>query len=87
MSEINIPSKLPCFNNLNKVIPLVYDDSLSYYELYCKMVNSYNELVDEVNELVEYINNVYDSITLNASYDETNETVILNIEKEELESE
>lgn len=87
MSENSLPSKLPCFHNLNKVIPLVYDDSLSYYELYCKMVTTYNELVDEVNDLIEYIESVYDSITVSASYDEDDDTVILNMVKEELDSE
>lgn len=30
----------------NKVLPLVYDDSLSYYELLCKVVKKLNELID-----------------------------------------
>ena len=29
-----------------KVLPLVYDDSLSYYEVLCKVVNYINELID-----------------------------------------
>ena len=29
-----------------KVLPLVYDDSLSYYELLCKVVDYINELID-----------------------------------------
>lgn len=29
-----------------KVLPLVYDDSLSYYEVLCKVVNKINELID-----------------------------------------
>ena len=29
-----------------KVLPLVYDDSLSYYEVLCKVVKKMNELVD-----------------------------------------
>ena len=28
-----------------KVLPLVYDDSLSYYELLCKVVNFFNEVI------------------------------------------
>lgn len=30
-----------------KVLPLVYDDSLSYYEVLCKVVNYINKLIDE----------------------------------------
>lgn len=29
-----------------KVLPLVYDDSLSYYEVLCKVVNYINELIE-----------------------------------------
>lgn len=32
-----------------KVIPLVYDDSLSYYELLCKVVKYLNDLIDNQN--------------------------------------
>lgn len=30
-----------------KVLPLVYDDSLSYYEVLCKVVNYINKLIDQ----------------------------------------
>ena len=30
-----------------KVLPLVYDDSLSYYEVLCKVVNYINELIEQ----------------------------------------
>lgn len=30
-----------------KVLPLVYDDSLSYYEVLCKVVNYINNLIDQ----------------------------------------
>lgn len=33
-----------------KVLPLAYDDSLSYYEAICKMTNKVNELVDFIEE-------------------------------------
>lgn len=32
-----------------KVLPLVYDDSLSYYELLCKVVGKLNEVINTVN--------------------------------------
>lgn len=38
-----------------KVLPLVYDDSLSYYELLCKVVHYINNLIDTSNEIIQYI--------------------------------
>lgn len=38
-----------------KVLPLVYDDSLSYYELLCKVVNYINNLIDTNNHIIEYV--------------------------------
>lgn len=35
--------KFWCF----KVLPLVYDDSLSYYEILCKIVDYINKLIDQ----------------------------------------
>lgn len=35
--------KFWCF----KVLPLVYDDSLSYYEVLCKVVDYINELIEQ----------------------------------------
>lgn len=31
----------------NKVLPLVYDDSLSYYEVLCKVVDYINKLIEQ----------------------------------------
>ena len=38
-----------------KVLPLVYDDSLSYEELLCKVVNYLNKVIEDVNEIPDYI--------------------------------
>ena len=38
-----------------KVLPLVYDDSLSYYELLCKVVHYINNLINTTNEIIEYV--------------------------------
>lgn len=43
---------------VQKVLPLVYDDSLSYYELLCKVVDKLNEIVDTDNVLVESVNDL-----------------------------
>lgn len=37
------------------ILPLVYDDSLSYYEVLCKVVKYINELIDSDKEIVEDI--------------------------------
>lgn len=36
-----------------KVLPLVYDDSLSYYELLCKVVKYINDLIDSDKAIIE----------------------------------
>lgn len=34
-----------------KVLPLVYDDSLSYYEVLCKVVDYLNHVITDVNQV------------------------------------
>lgn len=48
-----------------KVLPLVYDDSLSYYEILCKMVDYINNLIetdklqnDEINKLKQEVQEI-----------------------------
>ena len=36
-----------------KVLPLVYDDSLSYYELLCKVIDYLNKMVEDENVLID----------------------------------
>ena len=38
-----------------KVLPAVYDDSLSYYELLCKVIHKLNEIIELDNEQSESI--------------------------------
>lgn len=42
-----------------KVLPLVYDDSLSYYELLCKVTNYLNEVIENSKLLGEDVSNLY----------------------------
>lgn len=46
--------KYLCMYNVQKVLPAVYDDSLSYYELLAKMQDKVNELVGDLNQLNEW---------------------------------
>lgn len=39
-----------------KVLPAVYDDSLTYYELLCKVIDKLNELIEKDNEQSDVIN-------------------------------
>jgi len=52
-----------CLGPINPVLPLVYDDSLSYYELLCKTVDKCNEIVDELTSLESVVEEQGTSIT------------------------
>lgn len=70
-----------------KILPLVYDDSLSYYEVLCKVTAKLNELVEYFNDgledaITEVISDYVDSLTLTsneeiASYDADTETLTI----------
>ena len=48
-----------------KILPLVYEDSLSYYELLCKVIDYLNKTMEDVNlsiEDVEKLHTAYDSL-------------------------
>ena len=49
------------------VIPLVYDDSLSYYEVLCKVVDYLNNLASNQNEMSDYLKQ------LDAEFDDVKE--------------
>ena len=38
-----------------KVLPLVYDNSLSYYEVLCKVVKYINDLIDSDREIIQHV--------------------------------
>lgn len=46
-----------------RVIPLVYDDSLSYYELLCKVVEQLNRLTDNNNDMIDTVNEFTEFVT------------------------
>lgn len=52
--ESAIPGHLHIF--CQKVLPAVFDDSLSYYEVVCKLVKSLNDDKDLLNQMVETLN-------------------------------
>lgn len=44
-----------------KVLPLVYDDSLSYYELLCKVVNYLNDVISNMDITNENVRKLYEA--------------------------
>ena len=66
-----------------KVLPLVYDDSLSYYELLCKVVDYLNKTMEDVEtlhgdvtnlhtayeELQSYVNNYFSTLDVQEEID------------------
>ncbi len=68
-----------------KILPVSYDDSLSYYEQLCKLTNKTNEIVEFINgnlsEVIQnYIDKKFNDLMINAIYDEASETIILKNE-------
>lgn len=51
MSNFEPIAFFPNFIFIPKIVPLVYDDTLSYYEFYCKVLNKLNECIDSLNDL------------------------------------
>ena len=45
-----------------KILPLVYDDSLSYYELLCKMTAKVNEVITAMNDSSNNVFNIVEGI-------------------------
>lgn len=68
-----------------KILPLVYDDSISYYEAICKFQSKLNELIEANNDffttnITQEINKYFNSIMFDAIYDESTETITLKKE-------
>lgn len=63
------------------ILPLVFDDSMSYYEAVARLVNTVNQLITLINggvdeNLKEYIDKRFDNLMINAIYDAKTETII-----------
>jgi hypothetical protein len=56
-------------NHTVPVLPQVYGDELSYYELLNKVIEKSNELGDTINELIEYVNHYFDSLDIQKMID------------------
>ena len=65
------------------VLPLVFDDSMSYYEAVARLVSTVNQLIELANgsvddSLKEYIDSRFDNLMINAIYDANTETIIFS---------
>lgn len=73
------PRKVPHWWT-QKVLPLVYDDSLSYYEVLGKLIHKINEVIgyvtDNIEELVSYVVSEYFT---RITYDSETETIHLDL--------
>lgn len=78
MNKIN---NIPYYR-CQKILPLVYDDSLSYYENLCKLTSKMNEIIDDMNDgfealISQKIDEFFNKIMIDAIYNESEETIYL----------
>lgn len=78
MKKINYVPNYHC----QKILPLVYDDELSYYEYLCKLTNKTNEIIDNINDefktlISQKIVECFNDIMIDAIYKEDEETIYL----------
>lgn len=78
MNKIN---NIPYYR-CQKILPLVYDDSLSYYENLCKLTSKMNEIIDDINDgfetlIPQKIDEFFNKIMIDAIYNESEETIYL----------
>lgn len=78
MLQTHEPRKItPLRAVVRAILPLVYDDSLSYYEVLCRVKVKLNELISKVNEATGYLDSTIEQIVdeINKFEDETTERV------------
>ena len=76
-----------CMCYTTKVIPLAFDESMSYYEQLCKLTAKMNEIINFANNelterLKQYINQEFNNMMVDSMYDAETETLILYLVKE-----
>lgn len=79
----------PLMCNSQKILPLAFEDSLSYYEQVCKLTYRMNEMINVLNgniddNLKNYIDNRFNAIMLDTMYDSEAETLTLFIANKEV---
>lgn len=71
---------------IQKILPLLYDDTISYEELLYSITNKMNEIIDyangELNQaIIDYINQQFNNMIINAAYDSDTETIRLYLDE------
>ena len=61
-----------------KILPLVYDDSLSYYEVLCKTTSALNDVIENVNNLPEFIADLIEKYITSGAIDEVVREILAN---------
>lgn len=82
--------KMLC-NKVKHVLPLTYDDSLSYYETLCKVTSKVNEVIgfinDELEQLKKEIKEMFrvqlNKLFIDSMYEKETETLKLIIKIKE----
>jgi len=71
-----------------KVLPLVYDESLSYYEVLCKVISRLNDLTDMItNKLGELVKEHINKFFAEVLYDEETKCISFALVETEDENE
>lgn len=81
MKKINYVPNYHC----QKILPLVYDDELSYYEYLCKLTDTMNKIIDTINDefktiVFQKMDEFLNDIMVDAIYKEDEETIYLKKE-------
>lgn len=68
-----------------KVIPLAFDESMSYLEDICHLKYKVNEIIEFIDDVLEqkiseYINIKFNDIMINSMYEASTETLILYLD-------
>ena len=68
------------WDKTQSILPLVFDDSISYYEAISRLFFTVNKLIALINNSVDeslkkYIDERFDNLMINAVYDEKTETI------------
>ena len=67
-----------------KILPLSYDDSLSYYEQVCKLVDKMNEIINAINNSFEdLVREEIHKYFIDTIYDSSTESLILTLKEKE----
>ena len=68
-----------------KVLPLVYDESLSYYEVLCKVVDYINKLIDTDKEIIDDIDALVKDMNIVNEWIKNFDANVYNILTKEIE--